>query len=77
MLDYPHMLLWQQLLETPERIQKLLQFLEETGACNKLRASCQWEPTEMHRVFLSVAESPLPHNIYMTTTQHNVFATHG
>jgi len=31
-----------QLLENPERIQSLLQFLEETRACNKPRA--EWEP---------------------------------
>jgi hypothetical protein len=31
-----------QLLENPKRIQMLLQFLEETRACNKPRA--EWEP---------------------------------
>ena len=33
---------FQQLLETPKRVQKLLQFLEETRACNKPQAI--WEP---------------------------------
>jgi hypothetical protein len=33
---------FQQLLETPERVQKLLRFLQETRACNKPQAS--WEP---------------------------------
>jgi hypothetical protein len=33
---------FQQLLETPKRVQELLRFLEETRACNKPRAV--WEP---------------------------------
>ena len=33
---------FQQLLENPKRVQKLLRFLEETRACNRPRAS--WEP---------------------------------
>jgi hypothetical protein len=33
---------FQQLLETPKRVQELLQFLEESRACNKPRAV--WEP---------------------------------
>ncbi|KAF8483065.1 hypothetical protein F5888DRAFT_1627571, partial [Russula emetica] len=33
---------FQQLLETPKRVQELLRFLEESRACNKPRAA--WEP---------------------------------